>query len=71
MPFMKSDDNIHQTDYSFVTKLPKNKEFSTLLSILLICGTVIVFLPYIVNERVNAQTYNNVIIFPDVNVTNQ
>jgi hypothetical protein len=70
MPLMKSDDNIYQKDYLFMSKMPKNIEFSTTVSILLIVWTIIVFLPYLVNERVNAQTYNNVIIFPDVNVTN-
>jgi hypothetical protein len=70
MPFMKSDYNLHQIDYSFISKMPKKNEISTTVSILLIFGTIIVFLPYLVNESVNAQTYNNVIIFPDVNVTN-
>ncbi len=70
MPFMKSDDNIHQKDYLFMSKMPKNIEFITTVSILLIFGTISVFLPYIVNDRANAQTYNNFISFPDVNVTN-
>jgi hypothetical protein len=70
MPFMKSDDNILQTDYFFISKMPKNIVFSMIISILLIFGTSLVFLPYLANERVNAQTFNNVIIFPDVNVTN-
>jgi hypothetical protein len=70
MPLMKSDDNIHQNDYLFMSKIPKNIEFSTTVSIRLIIGTIIVFLPYLVTERSNAQTYNKVISFPDVNVTN-
>ena len=38
--------------------------------IVLIFGTITILLPYIVNGRATAQTYNNVIIFPDTNVTN-
>jgi hypothetical protein len=69
MPIMKSKDNTDKTDYLIVSQISKNIELSAAIPILLIIGTIIVLLSYFENESVNAQTYNNVITFPDVNVT--
>lgn len=69
MPIMKSKDNADKTDYLIVPQISKDIELSAAIPILLIIGTIIVLLPYFENESVNAQTYNNVITFPDVNVT--
>ncbi len=53
-----------------ISKKLKKIELTIVIPILLIFSAVIVLLPYSNIVNVNAQTFDKVIRFPDVNVTN-